>query len=171
MVESLILKINFDDMGSNGNLQLEYNALNNAIPESWKQEMNNNSTQRESPKEIITEIGALNKLSNTKIRGFFDKKINHKICAVRFWKRKLNVSIEDYFTLASEYTKKTRLRLLHFKVIHNIYRTNILLKKMDIATSNQCLWCTETDYIEHAFYKCESLELFWQNVRQLILTK
>ena len=42
---------------------------------------------------------------------------------------------------------------------------------MDIATSNQCLWCSETDYIEHSFYKCKRLEFFWQNVRQLILTK
>ena len=42
---------------------------------------------------------------------------------------------------------------------------------MDITTSNQCLLCTETDYIEHAFYKCKSLELFWQNARQLTLTK
>ena len=42
---------------------------------------------------------------------------------------------------------------------------------MNIATSNQCLWCSETDYIEHSFYKCKSLELFWQNVKQLILTK
>ena len=92
-------------MRSNRNLQLEYNGLINAILKSWKQEMNDNSTQAESPKEIITEKGALNKLSNTTIRGFFDKKISHEICAVRFRKRKLNVNTEDYFTLASECTK------------------------------------------------------------------
>ena len=72
----------------NGNLQLEYSALINAIPGSWKQEMNDNSTQIETPKEITTEIGTLSKHSNTTIRGPFDKKINHEICAVRFWKRK-----------------------------------------------------------------------------------
>ena len=126
-------------IGYNGNLQFEYNALINAIPESWKQEMNDNSMQIETPKEIITEIGALNKLSNIKIRGFFEKKINNEICACRFWKRNLGVNIENYFTLASEGTKETRLRLLHYTFIHNIYPTNILLKKMDIANSNQCL--------------------------------
>ena len=71
-------------IGSNGNLQFEYNALINAIPESWKQEMNDNSMQIETPKEIVTEIGALNKLSNIKIRGFFDKKINHEYVPLDF---------------------------------------------------------------------------------------
>ena len=116
-------------------------------------------------------MGELSKLNNATIRSYFDKKINHEICALRFWKRKLDVNIEDYFTLASECSKETRLRLLHFKFIHNIYPTNILLKKMDIATSNQCLWCSETDYIEQAFYNCRQLELFWKNVKQLILAK
>ena len=89
--------IGFEDVkhhkGSNGNLQFEYIALINANQESRKQEMHDNSTQIETPEEIITEIGALNKLFNSTIRGFFDKKISHEICAVRFWKCKLNVNI------------------------------------------------------------------------------
>ena len=48
--------------------------LLNAIQESRKQEVNDNSMQTETPWEIITKIGALNKLTNTTIRGFFDKK-------------------------------------------------------------------------------------------------
>ena len=88
------------------NLQLEYNALLNAIPESWKLGMNDNSMQTETSQDIITETGALNKLSSTSIRGFFAKKNNHEIYAVRFWKWKFNVNIEEYFTLGSEYTKE-----------------------------------------------------------------
>ena len=98
-----------------------------------------------------------------------DKLKNHDICAANFWKQKMNVKIEDYFSIAHESTKESRLRLLHFKFIHNIYPTNILLNKMGLATTKQCLWCTEIDYIEHAFYQCTKLENFWRNVKQYIL--
>ena len=81
----------------------------------------------------------------------------------------MNVKIEDYFSLAHESTKESQLRLLHFKFIHNIYPTNILLNKMGLATTKQCLWCTEIDYIEHAFYQCTKLENFWRNIKQYIL--
>ena len=36
-------------------------------------------------------------------------------------------------------------------------------------TTNKCLWCTEIDYIEHAFYQCTKLENFWRKVKQYIL--
>ena len=83
--------------------------------------MHDDSMQIETPQEIITETDSLNKLSNATTTGFFDKKINYEICAVRFWKRKSNLNSEDYFTLASECTKDTRLLLLHFTFVYNIY--------------------------------------------------
>ena len=81
------------------------------------------------------------------------------------------MNIEEYFSIAHESTKETRLRLLHFKFIHNIYPTNILLSKMGIMPSNKCIWCSEIDCIEYAFFKCTKLEKFWKSVQQLILAK
>ena len=49
---------------------------------------------------------------------------------------KMNAKIEDYFSIAHESTKESRLRLLHFKFIHNIYPTNILLNKMAHSLDN-----------------------------------
>ena len=156
-------------VGTNGRLLFECNALVNAIPESWKTRMDSNYQAMIIPQEINTEIGPLSNLTNKKIRNVFDKLKNHDICAANFWKQKMNVKIEDYFTIAHESTKESRLRLLHFKFIHNIYPPNILLNKMGLATTKQCLWCTEIDYIEHAFYQCTKLENFWRNVKQYIL--
>ena len=81
----------------------------------------------------------------------------------------MNVNIEDDFGIAHENTKESRLRLFHFKFIHNIFPTNILLNKMGLATTTKCLWCTEIDYIEHAFYQCTELEHFRRLVKQYIL--
>ena len=135
--------------GTSGSLQFEYNTLVSAIPESWKIVMNNNNNNIEVifPREIDTELGPLSKLSNKMIRSFFDKQKNHDICAANFWKHKLNVNIQDIFSIAHECTKETRLRLLQFKFIHNIYPTNILLNKMGLVTTNNYVWCSELDCI------------------------
>ena len=140
--------------GTSGSLQFEYNALVSAIPESWKIEMNNHNTEVIIPREINTELGPLSKLSNKMIRSFFDKQKNHDICAANFWKHKLNVNLQDPFIIAHECTKETRLKTLQFKFIHNIYPTNILLNKMGLVTTNNYFWCSEVDYIKHAFYQC-----------------
>ena len=124
--------------GTSGSLQFEYNALVSAIPESWKIEMNNHNTEVIIPREINTELGPLSKLSNKMIRSFFDKQKNHDICAANFWKHKLNVNLQDPFIIAHECTKETQLKLHHFKFIHNIYPTNILLNKMGLLTTNNC---------------------------------
>ena len=93
--------------GAHYTLQFEYNTLVSAILESWKIEMNNNNIEVIIPRVINTELGPLSKLSNKMIRSFFDKQKNHDICAANFWKHKLNVNIQDYFSIAHECTKET----------------------------------------------------------------
>ena len=80
-------------VGTNGGLLFEYNALVNAIPESWKTRMDSNYQAMIIPQEINTEIGPLSNLTNKKIRNVFDKLKNHDICAANFWKQKMNVKI------------------------------------------------------------------------------
>ena len=88
-----------------------------------------------------------------------------------FFLNKLNVNIQDYFSIAHEGTMETQLTSLHFRFIHNIYPTNILLNKMGLVTTNNCLWWSEVDYTEHAFYQCAKLKEFCKNIRQQILIK
>ena len=46
-------------------------------------------------------------------------------------------------------TKEIRLRVLHWKITHSIYPTNILLHKMGLSNTENCNSCEEKDYIEH----------------------
>ena len=92
-------------VGTNGRLLFEYNALVNAIPESWKTAMDSNYQAVIIPQEINTEIGPLSNLTNKKIRNVFDKLKNHDICAANVWKQKMNVNIEDYFSIAMKALK------------------------------------------------------------------
>ena len=159
-----------DRIGAHAGLMLQYNVVYNAVPRLWKTELNRDLQTYPIAKDIYTEAGYLSKLSNKKIREIFVKRQNFEICAVQFWKRKLNIEISNYFGTAQECTKESRLRLLHFKFIHNIYPTNIMLQKMGLVDSNKCMWCPDTDYIEHAFFSCRKLVHFWKMVQQHILT-
>ena len=52
-------------------------------------------------------------------------------CSVGFWKRKLNIDITSlHWHLAAYSNKETRLRVLQWKILHNIYPTKILLFKI-----------------------------------------
>ena len=116
-------------VSTSGTLQFEYDALVSDNPESWTFEIDNSNIEVIIPREINTKLGSLSKLSNKMIRSFFDKQENRDICAANFWKH----------NLSHECAKETRLRLLHFKFIHHIYPTNILLNKMGLVTTNNCL--------------------------------
>ena len=98
--------------------------------------MENNANEATISKDVTTEIGPLSKLPNKTTRNFFDKLNNRDTCAAHFWKRKLDLHIEDYFNTAHECTKESRLSLLYFKFIHNVYPTNILLNN-DGYSGNQ----------------------------------
>ena len=75
-------------------------------------------------------------------------------------------------------TKEVRLRVLQWKIIHNIYPTRILLYKMGKATDSNCCFCMVRDFIEHFF--CSPLwelvetklsELFGSNIRLSLTEK
>ena len=80
------------------------------------------------------------------------------------WKRKVNADISVNYDIAIKSTKESRLRLLHFKILHNIYPTNILLNKMKIKSSMVCEHCHVPDYIEHFFYDCALVFDFWKYI-------
>ena len=60
--------------------------------------------------------------------------------------------------------KETKLIQMQWKILHNIYPTNILLQKIGIKHSEKCDFCEETDVVEHTFFRCERLKPFWINV-------
>jgi hypothetical protein len=146
----------------------EFDAIRNAIPPDWTDAVREDPTRINLPTDIPTVSGYVSSLPNKTIRLMLDKRQNQEICAAHFWKRKLDVNIIDYFGLAKACTKETRLRLLHFKLLHNIYPTNILLHKMGARPTRNCDQCNEVDYIEHAFFFCPKIQTFWLNVKQFI---
>ena len=75
---------------------------------------------------------------------------------------------DEIWSIARKTTKETRLRVLHWKIIHNIYPTAILLKKMSIRESDMCLFCGEKEFVEHFFVLCTVVETIWKEVERCI---
>lgn len=92
-------------------------------------------------------------------------------CSVNFWLRKYDFSLsKSHWTIAKESTKEERLRLLHWKVLHNIYPTGILLNKMGLRDNKNCKYCNVTDYIEHFFWNCTRIRKVWVHCMNYIFT-
>ena len=87
-------------------------------------------------------------------------------CSIVFWKNKYDIDLgKDYWLIAQKYTREARLKELHFKLLHNIYPTNLLLAKIGIATNNKCTYCLDQiDYIEHFFFHCPKIKQVWTSV-------
>lgn len=103
------------------------------------------------------------------IKGFRNLLVENKYsysCAAGFWKRKFNFDVTvNIWTIAMQATKETRLRLLHWKIIHNIYPTNIMLQKMKVRDDNKCSYCRDVvDYIDIFFYECPAVLTFWRKM-------
>ena len=95
-------------------------------------------------------------------------------CSVNFWKKRFDTEIDNrYWEVAFNANQETRLKVLQWKVLHNIYPTNILLHKMGIANSETCNACHsgEMDYKEHFFFTCEKINPIWQLVKKEILLR
>ena len=93
----------------------------------------------------------------------------NKPCSINFWKRKLNTEI-DKMNAIFQSTSETRLRVLHWKILHNMYPTNILLNKMGISNSDTCNACNSgaRDFIEHVFFHCTKVKPIWGLVEKEI---
>ena len=110
----------------------------NSVKGEWKNLVtfnDNNEVIDTAPNKVdkvsdVTEN--IFKLSNKKIRKTLISRRNTPVFSVGFWKRKYDTDILNYFGIAVTASKESRLRLIHIKILHNIYPTNILLYKMKI---------------------------------------
>ena len=92
-------------------------------------------------------------------------------CVNGFWRRKFGLEIDEHiWSIPSVVTKETRLRVLQWKILHNIYATNILLCKMKVRDGRMCSYCNDVvDYIEHFFFDCPKIKKCWNYTEQYIL--
>ena len=60
------------------------------------------------------------------------------------------------------------MQTLQWKIIHNIYPTNVTLNRIGLSLSEKCRFCQDTDSIDHFFITCPQLVSFWLSVKNFI---
>ena len=84
------------------------------------------------------------------------------------WKRKFDITINTTHWDLIHKQKETRLKSLAWKILHNIYPSNLLLYKMKIKPSPICSFCDDMDSMEHFFFLCEKVKILWDEVTKEI---
>ena len=149
------------------NSLLIYNCIYNAL--SLKMhliEQLNNATIHNQPNTHFREreVGDIGRKRFYQLLNENDEPVSE-----RHWTRKLGTNFhKKYWMVAFRSTIETRLQVLHWKILMNIYPTAILLFKMKIRRSELCEHCGLTDTLEHFFFQCSLLEKLWRNVHTII---
>ena len=138
-----------------------YNALERVHIENSSEGLEDAITFRDS------EIGEIGRKTFTRLI-----KTNEKPYIVHMWKRKFDVELEsEHWTIPIITTKEVRLRVLQWKILHNIYATNIHLSKMKIKETETCDWCDNIDHSDHAFFDCIKIKPLWSEVEKLFTSR
>ena len=153
---------------SQTNVLFQYYALYNALPAAWRSVEGLEAINPEQPTFHGREITYI---TSNYTRDILLKMRQKPPCCVNFWSRKYNNIVVDrkIFMAPFSATKEVRLQVLQWKIIHNIYPTQILLNKMGKSTDSNCRYCGQRDFIEHFFCSCPSVVAIWMTVFHLFI--
>ena len=70
--------------------------------------------------------------------------------------------------MAQECCKEVKLLDLHWRILHNIYTTGVLRKKMKKRNDDICDFCGNVDTLFHFFVTCTLSRTVWEEADKLI---
>ena len=87
-----------------------------------------------------------------------------------FWARKYEIEFDRALWLIPfKYSGETKLQILQWKILHNIYPTGIILAKMKVKENNLCETCQVPDFLEHFFVHCTRVQDFWTSLKLIVI--
>ena len=148
---------------------LFYNCIYNALKPKLASLTNNPKNIPDDNKIILTkfqdlEIGSIGR------KGFyFLLNPPETPLSELYWSRRLGYPFpKSFWSLTFKSTDDSRLQVLQWKILMNIYPTAIILSKMKIKTSDKCEECNLRETVEHFFYFCPKRKKIWNLVGRYI---
>jgi hypothetical protein len=154
------LKVNF----------LQYNALKDAIPREWRENLKSMKIERNAISADEPPFVIMNK-QNVPVQLITNKTIywelidKIKIAAVTKdkWIKLLDLNEENWENIfdVAKIIRDTKIRTFQYKLLFQLTPCNLYLYKIGRSNSFKCHFCNMIDNIKHYFYECEDTKGFW----------
>ena len=76
---------------------------------------------------------------------------------------------ERVYSLPFKITLDTKLREFHYKILHRIYYTTVMLFKFGLSETPLCYFCDEElETLEHFLFHCKKVNTFWNELNTIL---
>ena len=152
--------------GSRPDTVLTYNVIFNALYVHKVRIQNLNGKDRSQSKLEFAKRIAENIDRKMFINLIQDTEIPY---VQNLWSRKFEIEFDrNIWLIPFNCCRETRLQILQWKILHYIYPTGVLLKKMKIKDTDLCSFCDSIDTIDHFFFQCNVVSTLWKEIEKII---
>ena len=150
-----------------------FQGIKLAILSTWPELRNIDGVAPRPCKPSFIEYICRNKKGSRDMYDIFIEELYMKPKSERKWETELNlVPLFDWKTANAhvlKITKDTNFIWFHYRLIHRILPTRKYLYYMKLTNSPLCNFCNEEeDTFLHAFFECEHVNDFWNNVKDWV---
>ena len=157
---------------------LHYYQVISAIPghlltKAKSKDLTSESISYEDPESFRLNENVIINLLKAKSKDFYwliiHRKYNDQHAGPRRWNKTITEDKTNWgkiFRSVPKVCKENKLREFHFKFIHRVVVTKKELFRFNIKPDSNCVYCGETDSIDHTFIECQLTKSFTQDVLQ-----
>jgi hypothetical protein len=151
---------------------LKYNALKDAIPLDWRKKLKTMQVSAEAisfEEHLNLKINNIPKsiktITNKDLYWTLIKKKQEKAIIIDSIGKTLNIDENTWKIIFKipHILKDTKIRTFQYKLLFNLIPCNLYLFRIKKSDTDKCNTCQSLDDIAHYFYKCQTLQRFWNN--------
>ena len=149
---------------------MEYNSLIHCIPTRWKKGINIHARHAKTDDVYLYCQDRVAKLDEMHCKQFTNIFLLDHVqtpAAQEKWQKYLNVTDINWkyiYQIPYIVCRDTEIQSLQYKIINRFFPCNYAVSKWYVEASDKCNHCQNTDFLEHFFYLCPSLGVFWSSL-------
>ena len=149
---------------------MKYNGLKSAIPRSWLKYIKTEEPFEYKVNRLSITINKIEKdiedLHCKDLYWLFIGKKCVKPTSIDKWEENYYYVDFDWhylFTLPYKVARETKLQSLQYQILNRFFPCKHFLKMCQKEEVDTCNHCGHTETLEHYFFKCHTLRLFWNS--------
>ena len=156
---------------------VDFYSLTHAIPRSWLINLRETKIKlgvNQVNQKVLADILSMDKVCKGTYWTFVNL-YKSKRKTLEKWNLCLNENIDIkslsiFYRIPFTSTIESKLRSFQYKILQQILPTNKILKLCNIRDSEYCSYCEiEVETIEHLFWKCRYVKIFWNQIAESLL--